>query len=182
MSADTEQKILDAALKIFSKNGYNGARTRIIAKESGFTEMTLFRKFETKENLFNRVLTTNQERIVKDSEKLLSSAQNEDPKAHFYALVMGLADLMDKNFEYVNIIIYERERVPHSITQTFVFHLGNYLKKILPGTDVDLNMLSFSILSFVFFLIFNKKAGESSFNVAIRIEEFIKYNSDALNL
>jgi AcrR family transcriptional regulator len=182
MPTNTEQKILDAALKIFSKHGYTGARTRIIARESGFTEMTLFRKFETKENLFNRVITANQERIVGDFEKLLPSAQNEDPRAHFHTLVMGLVDLMDKNFEYVNIIIYERERVSHSVTQTFVFYLGDYLKKILPDTDVDLNMLSFSILSFVFFLIFNKKAGKNSFNISINIEEFIKYNSNALNL
>ncbi len=52
----TEQKILDVALKEFAEEGYVGARTRIIAEKSGFSEMTLFRKFKTKENLFNMVL------------------------------------------------------------------------------------------------------------------------------
>ena len=41
----TERKILDAALKIFAERGYDGAKTKLIAEKSGFTEMTLFRKF-----------------------------------------------------------------------------------------------------------------------------------------
>jgi AcrR family transcriptional regulator len=80
MSAETEQKILDAALHVFSKNGYVGARTRMIAKESGFTEMTLFRKFETKENLFNQVLITNRE-ISENFDSLLPPCDAEDPKS-----------------------------------------------------------------------------------------------------
>ncbi len=35
MTYGTEQKILDAALKIFAKKGYDAATTRVIAEESG---------------------------------------------------------------------------------------------------------------------------------------------------
>ena len=182
MSAETEQKILDAALHVFSKNGYVGARTRMIAKESGFTEMTLFRKFETKENLFNQVLITNRERLVKDFDSLLAPYDAEDPKAHFKTLIMNLMDMMDKNFEFVNIIIYERERVSHSITETFVLHLARCLEKTIPRPNIDYSMLSFTILSFLYFIIFNKKIGDNSFKVESSVEEFIKYHSNCLHL
>jgi AcrR family transcriptional regulator len=48
----TEQKIMDAALKVFARKGYKGATTRAIAYESGFNELTLFRKFKTKKKSF----------------------------------------------------------------------------------------------------------------------------------
>ncbi len=182
MSTDTEQKILDAALEVFSKNGYTGARTRIIAKQSGFTEMTLFRKFKTKENLFKQVLTKNQERIMNDFDSLLVLDETKEAKERFRALIMSLMDLMDKNFEYVNIIIYERERIPHSISKTFIFHLGSYLEKIFPKIKVDHYVLSFMILSFLYFISFNKNRGDDFFDVKSAVEEFITYHSNCLKL
>jgi len=56
---DTEQKILDAALKVFASEGYTGATTRRIAEEANVAEVTLFRKFQSKENLLKEVLIAN---------------------------------------------------------------------------------------------------------------------------
>lgn len=58
---DTEQKILDAALRVFASEGYKGATTRRIAQEANVTEVTLFRKFQSKENLLREVLIKKQE-------------------------------------------------------------------------------------------------------------------------
>ncbi|WP_370573305.1 TetR/AcrR family transcriptional regulator [Methanomethylovorans sp.] len=56
---DAEQKILDAALKVFASEGYSGATTRRIAEEANVAEVTLFRKFQSKENLLKEVLIKN---------------------------------------------------------------------------------------------------------------------------
>ncbi len=53
---NTDQNILDAAIKVFSSKGYAGATTREIAQEANVTEVTLFRKFQSKENLLKEVL------------------------------------------------------------------------------------------------------------------------------
>ena len=53
---DTRNKILDAAEKLFSRNGYDGTATRVIASEAGITEMTLFNHFPTKELLYKTVV------------------------------------------------------------------------------------------------------------------------------
>ena len=55
----TEQRILDAALKVFASEGYTGATTRRIAEEANVAEVTLFRKFQSKENLLREVLIKN---------------------------------------------------------------------------------------------------------------------------
>ncbi|AFQ44509.1 TetR/AcrR family transcriptional regulator [Desulfosporosinus meridiei] len=50
----TEDKIIDAAIVLFSQKGYTAVTTKEIAKEAGVSEMTLFRHFENKHNLFER--------------------------------------------------------------------------------------------------------------------------------
>jgi AcrR family transcriptional regulator len=56
---DTEQRILEAALRVFATEGYTGATTRKIAEEANVAEVTLFRKFKSKENLLKEVLNNN---------------------------------------------------------------------------------------------------------------------------
>ncbi|WP_181405976.1 TetR/AcrR family transcriptional regulator [Thermodesulfovibrio sp. Kuro-1] len=53
---DTKEKILKSALKLFSQKGYLGTTTKEIAKEAQVAEVTLFRYFTSKENLFIDVL------------------------------------------------------------------------------------------------------------------------------
>ena len=183
MSTNTEQKILDAALKVFSENGYTGARTRIIAEKSGFTEMTLFRKFETKENLFNKVLTVNKQRVMEDVNSLLVLDEEvTDPKAQFRALILNLVDLVDKNFEYVNIIVYERDNVSNSITEIFILHLSKFLEEIFPQKNVDPTVLAYMILSFLYFITLNRKTGQACLDLDKAVEEFIDYHSRCLEV
>src|SRR5512147_1112753 len=52
------EKILDAALRLFSEKGYLGATTREISQEAGVTELTLFRHFGSKERLFEELLNS----------------------------------------------------------------------------------------------------------------------------
>ncbi len=53
----TKEKILKTAIKLFSQKGYLGATTKEIAKEAGIAEVTLFRYFPSKENLFEETLS-----------------------------------------------------------------------------------------------------------------------------
>jgi len=52
---DTEQLILEAAVKEFSAKGFDGARTSTIAAEAGVTHAMLHYYFRTKEKLFERI-------------------------------------------------------------------------------------------------------------------------------
>jgi AcrR family transcriptional regulator len=53
---NTKQHLLEATLKLISEKGYLGATTREIAQEAGVTELTLFRHFGSKEQLFAELL------------------------------------------------------------------------------------------------------------------------------
>jgi AcrR family transcriptional regulator len=53
---ETRQKIIEAAVEIGSKLGYTRATTRAIAEAAGVNEITLFRHFGSKANLFTAAI------------------------------------------------------------------------------------------------------------------------------
>jgi AcrR family transcriptional regulator len=56
-SADlTKKRILAAAELVFSRDGFQGATTREIARQAGVNEVTLFRHFRTREELLRATL------------------------------------------------------------------------------------------------------------------------------
>lgn len=55
---ETAKKIIEASKEVFTKNGYLGSSTKLIAKTACVSEMTLFRKFTSKENLFQTMIQT----------------------------------------------------------------------------------------------------------------------------
>lgn len=55
-SATTRTRLLEAATEIFARNGVAGATTREIARVAGVNEVTLFRHFQSKEQLLAAVV------------------------------------------------------------------------------------------------------------------------------
>ena len=68
---DTEKRIISAAAEIFAELGYARATTRKIAAKADVNEVTLFRYFGNKQNLFTAVLT--QHAIPPESANLFTS-------------------------------------------------------------------------------------------------------------
>lgn len=52
--AGTTKRILETAMDLFAEKGYKSVTTKEIAKRAGFSEMTVFRHFQSKQNLFER--------------------------------------------------------------------------------------------------------------------------------
>ena len=52
----TQDRIIDAAAQLFSRQGFNGTSTREIARLADVNEATLFRHFDTKQELFWKTL------------------------------------------------------------------------------------------------------------------------------
>jgi AcrR family transcriptional regulator len=53
---ETKQRIIQGAAQVFAQKGYEGATTRAIAQAAGVNEVTLFRHFGNKKNIFVAVI------------------------------------------------------------------------------------------------------------------------------
>ncbi|HML04338.1 MAG TPA: TetR/AcrR family transcriptional regulator [Methanobacterium sp.] len=180
MAHGTKEKIMDAALIEFAEHGYASAKTKIIAEKSGLSEMTLFRRFETKRNLFNQVLKKNHQNLVEDFNSIMNEREIENPEDFFKTMIKLLLNLTEDNFEFISIIIYEREAISGDIIADLMEHLRKVMDKIFPDSKVDSKVFVFNILSFIYLIILDKRQGRTFVNHEEAIEKFINYSNVCL--
>ena len=56
MAKDTKEKILAAALEMFSKYGYAGTNIRELSASLGLVKAGVYKHFESKEDIWNALL------------------------------------------------------------------------------------------------------------------------------
>ena len=97
MKSETEQKILDVALKEFAEKGYKGATVRDIAIKSGFNDSTLFRRFKSKRDLFEAVINQGHEKMHGEFDSILHDRVYETPRDFLETFIKDYAVLMEEN-------------------------------------------------------------------------------------
>ncbi|MEO3944731.1 TetR/AcrR family transcriptional regulator [Gorillibacterium sp. CAU 1737] len=58
----TRERIMEAALALFSRNGYEGVSVREIARSVGIKESSLYKHYQSKQHLFDTILVEMNER------------------------------------------------------------------------------------------------------------------------
>lgn len=159
---DTEQKILDAALKVFARKGYDAATTRVIAEESGFTEMTLFRKFQTKKNLFEQVMNMGNQEIQKNSQVLFEQKKYKNNRDLLLSFVKNLDGFINENFEFFHLSIVEDSKTVKPVVGLIIDEIGRYVEKNLPNKEIDYNTFGFSIATYIYSLNIDRYYGRTA--------------------
>jgi AcrR family transcriptional regulator len=72
---DTEERLLDSALTLFSEKGYEGTSIREIIEQAGVTRPVLYYYFANKEALFTRLVEAQFEHIYADLDEIIASVQ-----------------------------------------------------------------------------------------------------------
>lgn len=81
MAKDTKERLLEAALEIFARDGYTGTNLKDIAESVGIVKSALYRHFDSKEALWEAVkdmMADYYENHVGSRDKLLAIPQNTD--------------------------------------------------------------------------------------------------------
>ncbi len=104
------EAIVHAAMEIFSDKGYTGATTKEIAEKAGCNEVTLFRHFGNKENLFEESL----QRFTPPSimPKALSDHVTGDVKKDLTGIANRYLDAALEQLPYIRMSIIELPRTP----------------------------------------------------------------------
>jgi AcrR family transcriptional regulator len=77
---DRSAKIVDAAAKLFARQGYHGTSTREIAQHAGVSENTIFRHFSAKEDLFWAALSSRCSELELSSDLVKGLIVSEEPE------------------------------------------------------------------------------------------------------
>nr|WP_210364765.1 helix-turn-helix domain-containing protein [Bacillus sp. REN3] len=101
---DKTEQIINAAVKVFIKKGLQ-ATTQEIAREADVAEVTLFRKFATKQNLFVTVIKNALEKQF-DSH-LFKLAEEKDTEEFLVKIIENRLEILSKNSALIKMLVSE---------------------------------------------------------------------------
>lgn len=125
---EKEEKILKAAIKVFSEKGFSASTTSEIAKNAGVAEGTIFRYFKTKKDILRGILIQTLKMvsgkiIMEGVEKIFKESGEKDLRTVFKELIYDRLKLVDKFYPMARIIISEaifHEDIREAIYQNIV--------------------------------------------------------------
>jgi AcrR family transcriptional regulator len=100
------ERLLEAATRIFARDGLDGATTRAIAREAGVNEVTLFRLFRTKERLLQAVVQRN----FGPAQPTPAVATGHDLRADLRAHARGYEQRLQENLPLIRAMLGEIHR------------------------------------------------------------------------
>lgn len=140
----TKQKLLDAAMEVFAKNGFDGATTKEISEHAGVNEALITRYFKGKQGLYdslviryyatkNRVVQefTSGENLYDDLKRLLNAIVADYAQSTQFLQVLLPRVILDKSLKQQ---IRKQLNLPSPQLKAFVQH---YQKKKIIRSDLN---------------------------------------------
>lgn len=184
MRKNTKEAIVAAGLKLFSEKGYLGATTREIAKLAGVSEVTLFRHFSNKQNLFISVLQ--QYSFLPQLRELTKEFQKKPLKEALKVISINFLNELRAKRDLINIIHAEHKRYPEVLKEYFrnlsdslITELAEFLRGyeregILRDGDIFLMAQAFFGLFFSYFHCEELKGAIPEYRDEEIVEEYLK--------
>lgn len=163
---ETEQKILDAALSVLVRSGYEGTTTRKIAEAAGVNEVTLFRKFQSKENILKEVIIRNLNSALSLVDSMFQMDKEADLTVGLRSMGLDFINLMSERIDLITILIEEGRRktevqeILTPATHILIERLSRYFElQIKKGRmrNIDPEIAAITFISFTFYICLMKK-------------------------
>jgi AcrR family transcriptional regulator len=111
-ASDRKKQLLEIAMKLFSKQGFDGTSTREIADAAGINEALIFRHFRTKEDLFWAVLSDRVEHRGRNRRMRELARSQGDFREVLVGITETLLDRTDDDAAVTRLLLYSALRNP----------------------------------------------------------------------
>lgn len=122
-ATEAKERILRAGFTLISQQGYVKATTREIAKLAGVSEVTLFRNFKNKENLFAQILKSFSS--IPAMAELLPTLYDLHYEEALDKLIETFIARLEANSSWIQLLQQEMRFAPESVQQTYTSFLDN---------------------------------------------------------
>ena len=108
----TEERILEAAINLFSEKGYSGTSTGEIARDANVAEGTIFRYFPQKKDLLVRGITKfidlfGEQVVILPLEKIYAENMDATPEQLLKKIIMNRLELIDRMGDNIRVMLTE---------------------------------------------------------------------------
>ncbi|NLI61220.1 MAG: TetR/AcrR family transcriptional regulator [Clostridiales bacterium] len=156
---ERREQILESALNVFIANGYNGSTTMDIAKEAGISEVTLFRYFDSKKQIF---LDAIDPILISSLKESLVASKNLESIEKLRYILKDRIKFISKHHEVIKLILMESQINPEIAGFNYIDQITSLLQNSIKEAGIDLKnegislrLLMGSILSFLYLPEFN---------------------------
>ncbi len=151
---DRQKQILSAAINVFVEKGYNGATTLEIAKAANVSEVTLFRHFDSKKDIFRLSVEPIVFTTLKES---ITASKNLTKKQQLEYILFERIKLVSKNREVIKLLLMESQINTDLEGINYIEKISLILKETIKniGLSIDdeqfvMRVLIGGILSFLY--------------------------------
>lgn len=127
---DAEARILASAAEMFANFGYNGVSTRDIATGAGVNEVTIYRHFPRKRDLYVAVLDAELQQVKLRGDQLARIAEAGDGKTALARTFELIATTMMQRRELLRLLQYSALELGDDIDPLLRRHLGQLVEVI----------------------------------------------------
>ena len=108
----TDIKIIEATFGILQEEGFTKATTKKIASEAGVNEVTIFRKFQNKNNLVEITKEYYLERFLESLEEIFDFDEDDEIEGYLQSNFVGLLNLPEDQTSIIKVAMEEVRDVP----------------------------------------------------------------------
>jgi AcrR family transcriptional regulator len=126
----TEAQILTSAASLFSRNGYNGVSTRDIAAEAGVNEVTIYRHYPRKRDLYVAVLDAELQQVKLRGDLLTRLAEAADARAVVSRSFDLVSATLTNSPELLRLLQYSVLELGEDIDPLLRRHLGELIEVV----------------------------------------------------
>jgi AcrR family transcriptional regulator len=119
----TQHRILEAAVQLFSRQGYSGSSTNEIARLAGVSEVTVFRHFPRKRDLFWAAAESRLRRIRISRELRNRLESDENPRTALPGIIELLVEIVYQHPETVRLLYLSLFELEHGAERILRKHL-----------------------------------------------------------
>ena len=191
MSESTRDKIIEASIRLFTQQGYKRTTTKLIAKEAGVNEVTIFRQFQNKEGIVKAIVISKLP-YLRSIQTYLENESVFDVEIDLIEVGKLYYEGISKNIEMLMVLYHEMGPafqqafaiIPNELKQTLVnYFIKMQQDKKIIDMDPEILALSFTSSNIGFALI-NEffKEGFVTFSSKEYIEQNIKIFAKGIRL
>ena len=109
---NTEEKIVHSTFDIIQKEGITKATTKKIAAEAGVNEVTVFRKFNNKQNLIEITKAYYFQILINKLRAIFEFSQDEETEEYLRSNFAELINLPESEFSIIKVAMEEVRTIP----------------------------------------------------------------------
>lgn len=139
---ERRNQILTSALRTFVAKGYNGSTTLDIAKEANIAEVTLFRYFDSKEEIFKEAI---EPLILETFEETIKISSNLSPYDKFKYVLSSRVKFINQQHDVIKLVLVENQFNPEITNYDYIKKITQLIESTIEETNLIITDVSYLI-------------------------------------